>query len=87
MAERASFDAVVTGAPYAHAVGVTKSDSTTFSPPFREIYVGGTGDVTITTLDGTTVLFSAVPAGTRIPIRGDQIKSTGTTATLMTVMW
>lgn len=87
MAERASFDAVVSGAPFAHAVAVTKSDSVTFSPPFKELYVGGVGDVTIQTLDGTTVLFSACPVGARLPIRGDQVKSTGTTATLITAMW
>lgn len=87
MAERASYDGVITGAPFVGAVAVTKSDTTTFTPPFKELYIGGVGDVAIRTLGGTNVTFTAVPAGVRIPIRGDQVLSTGTTATNITAMW
>ena len=44
------------------------------------IYVGTTGTVTVTTAVGTSVLFTAVPAGAVIPLQITQIKATGTTA-------
>ena len=53
----------------------------------RAIYVGGTGDLNVTTVGGTTTLFSAVPAGTIIPVRCTHILSTSTTATLIVAMF
>lgn len=44
-------------------------------------YVGGTGDVAVVCDAGNTVVFTAVPAGTIIPLLFTRIKSTGTTAT------
>lgn len=60
-------------------VTVTPSDSTTFSPPFKGIYVGTTGDVAIADADGTINVFSNVPVGTH-PWGGTKIMSTDTTA-------
>lgn len=60
---------------------LVKSDVTLQS--FKALYVGGVGDVTIIDETGTSVLFSAVPAGTTIPIGGSKLMSTGTTATLV----
>lgn len=61
-------------APAYGAFAVTKSDTTTFdgvgsneTPP-RSLYVGGAGDVAVTTFKGDIVTFSAVPAGTILPI-------------------
>lgn len=51
------------------------------------IYVGGTGDVTIIDLEGTTVTFKAVPVGTTLRVRAAIIKATLTTATLMIAMY
>lgn len=69
------------------AVAITKSDSTTFLPAnggeFSGIYVGGAGDVAVTTSNGETVTFSAVPVGTILPITVKQVMSTNTTASLM----
>ena len=53
----------------------------------RGIYVGGTGTLNVTTLGGTTTLFSAIPVGTIIPVRATHILSTSTTATLIVAMW
>lgn len=64
-------------------VAITKSDATVLSPFLRALYVGGTGDVAVRMMDGTTPTFSAVPAGTLLPIQVDKVLSTGTTATLM----
>lgn len=63
---------------------ITKSDTTTFSPAIRQVYVGGAGDVTVVTEDNVTVTFTGVPAGATIgPFFVKQIKSTGTSATNM----
>ena len=68
-------------------VAITKSDSTVFTPPLKCIYVGGTGDVTIRTPSGATLLFKAVPAGMVLPWAADQVRSTGTGATDMIGGW
>jgi hypothetical protein len=62
---------------------VTKSDTTIYSPPLNGIWVGSVGDVTVITPAGTSVLFSAVPTGTLLPIQAKQVMSTGTTASLL----
>lgn len=36
--------------------------------PCRYLYIGGTGDVSATSADGTVVTFTAVPAGVLLPI-------------------
>lgn len=59
---------------------VTKSDSTVVA--FDAVYVGGTGDLVVTTPLGTVLTFSAVPAGSIIPIRCNRVMA-ATTATLM----
>ena len=49
-----------------------------------ELWVGGAGNVKVTTVDGDTITLTAVPAGTRLTdIRVRQLWSTGTTATLI----
>ena len=67
--------------------GATVVAGTNFVVPARAIYVGGTGDVTVTSLAGNNVLFSAVPVGTILPIQCTKVNSSGTTATLMTALW
>ena len=62
---------------------ITKSDATVFSNPTRAIYVGGAGDVAVTMVDDTTAVFTAVPAGSFLPLRTKKVLLTGTTATLL----
>lgn len=68
-----------------NAAAITKSDSV--DQPYKAIWVGGTGDVVVLMINATddsqTVKFSAVPAGTLLPIQVRRVMSTGTTATLM----
>jgi len=64
-----------------HAFAVTPSDSTVFSPPCRWLWVGGTGNLALTMLDGSTFLFSSVASGTRVPFAVTQVLRTNTTAT------
>lgn len=69
------------------AIAITKSDSTTYNAAnggeINGIYVGGTGDVAVTTSNGEVVTFSAVPVGTILPITVSKVMSTNTSATLM----
>ena len=64
---------------YADAVALTKHDTTVVS--CLGFYVGGAGNVTVVTEAGTSVLFTALPVGTIVPIRFTKLMSTGTTAT------
>lgn len=50
---------------------------------FNAIYVGGTGNITLIDLAGNSVLISAIPAGTILPIACTLVMATGTTATLL----
>lgn len=62
---------------------ITKSDTVVYDVPFMGLWIGGLGDVAVVTYNGTTLTFSAVPAGTRLPIAVKQVLSAGTTATLI----
>lgn len=47
------------------------------------VYVGVTGDVKVTTVQGKDVTFTAVPAGFILPVVVKRVFNTGTTATNM----
>lgn len=65
---------------------VTKSD-TTIIPTTRGLYIGGGGDLNVVMSDDeNTVLFSAVPQGTILPIQVIQVLATNTTATLIVAL-
>lgn len=63
---------------FMHAIAVTKSDTTVLPPSV--LFVGGAGALTVEMLGGEEVVFSAVPAGTTIPILVTKVKA-ATTAT------
>jgi hypothetical protein len=60
------------------AVAITPDDSTVLD--LVGFYVGGAGDVTVSTASGD-VTFSNMPAGGDRALRISKIKATGTTAT------
>lgn len=62
---------------------ISKSDTVDFTYLIRGIYVGGTGDVVAVTEGNVAVTFSAVPAGTVLPVRARRVNASSTTATLM----
>jgi hypothetical protein len=62
------------------ASAVTPSDTDTLAAA-RGLYVGGAGDVAIETAAGDTLTFTAVPAGTFLPIAAVKVLATGTDAT------
>lgn len=70
---------------------IAKSDTVSFAADatnnpagyaLADIYVGVTGDVSITNSQGTAIVFKAVPVG-RMRIAAARVNSTGTTATNM----
>ena len=63
------------------AYAITGNDSTALTKSTRSIYVGGSGNIKVTTVDGTTVTFNGAVAGSIIPVRVKRVFSTGTTAT------
>lgn len=66
----------------AGAVTVTKSDSTTYDPPGRALYVGVTGNVAVRMAgDQSVVTFINVQGGSMLSICVDRVMSTNTTAT------
>ena len=66
---------------------VTPGASALTDGPTRAVYVGGTGDLNVTFRDGTTLLLSAVQAGTVLPIQVTHILSASTTATLIVALY
>lgn len=62
---------------------ITPSDTVNFDTVVRGVYVGGAGNVVAISPSGAVVAFTAVPAGTVLPIRAKRINSTSTTATAM----
>lgn len=72
--------------PGMDAVSVTPSDSTEYDPPFRALYVGGDGNVVITTLRDTVATFVDVPPGTILPVAGVKVRA-ATTATNITAIF
>lgn len=61
------------------AVSITKADSD-LDHPVRSLYVGTTGNVRVTTVNGHDVVFVGVPAGTLLPVSIKRLWSTSTTA-------
>ena len=69
--------------PAGGAYAVTPSDGADQPFATRAIYVGGAGNVRITTTGGHDVTFSGLTAGSILPVRAARIWATSTTATLM----
>jgi len=66
--------------PAVGAGAITPSDSTTFSPTYRALYVGVSGDIYVDCPHtGTNVKLGAVPVGI-LPIEVTRVYATGTTA-------
>jgi len=73
--------------PADDAAAVTPSNTVDLPTVARSLYVAGTGDVRVITAKGTTVTFTAVPAGYILPVRCRRVTTTGTTATGIVALW
>ena len=80
----------IKGGPNSAALfeAITPHNSTNFTNGIcRGIYVGVTGNVVVVDADGTAVTFTAVPAGTILPVEAKRVNSTSTTATNMVALF
>lgn len=67
------------GASGGASFAITPHDTNRLTRPVRGIYVGSTGNITLVTPAGDTVLFSNVPVGV-LDQEAVIVKATGTTA-------
>ena len=72
--------------PATGGASITPHDTTQIATAHRAIYVGGAGNLAITSSGGDSLTFVGVPAGTVLPIKASVILSTGTTATSIVVI-
>lgn len=68
------------------AVAVTPSDTVNLTNP-SVIYVGITGNVKVTTAQGSDVTFVGVPSGAVIPVQVIRVWNNGTSATNMVAIY
>ena len=66
---------------------VTPNDGAELANASRYLWVGGAGNVHLTTIMGTEVTLEGIWGGTLIPIRARKVFATGTTATLIVALW
>lgn len=67
--------------PYERAVAVSPNDSTDLTDVASALYIGGSGNVKVDTVQGDTVTITGALVGTILPLRVRRVWSTGTTAT------
>lgn len=72
--------------PARDASTVTPSDTTVLGG-VRGLFVGGAGNINVTTEGGTTLVFTGVAAGSIIPLRVVKVLSTSTTATNIVALY
>lgn len=72
--------------PAYDAATVTASDSTHLGN-VRSLFIGGDGNVAVTTAKGTTLTFTGVVAGSILPVMVTKVLSTGTTATNIVALY
>jgi hypothetical protein len=77
---------IFTGTSKAYVV-YTASAQTSNGNPGCNLYIGGAGNVRVTTIGGDIVTFSAVIVGSVLPVQVIKLHSTGTSATLIDALW
>ena len=68
------------------SANITKSDSTTYSPPYDGFIVDADGDVKVTDWDGNDVTIPSCIAGVPYSIVFTKLWSTGTNASITTIL-
>ena len=73
--------------PGRNAEAVTPSDVADLPTTARALYIGGAGDVAMTTAGGSTVTFIGLAVGQVLPVTAERVFATGTTATNIVAIW
>ena len=63
------------------------SSQTSNGNPGCNLYIGGAGNVKVTTIGGDVITFTATPVGSVLPVQVIKVHATGTTATLINALW
>lgn len=66
--------------PASDGAAVVPDDNTDLATASKRLWVGAAGNVTLITVRGTTLTYTAVPAGTYLMVRATRVKATGTSA-------
>ena len=69
--------------PSKHNKVITPSDTTKYDPPFRALYVGTGGDVSLTDTKGSTTVWKNVPDGFYVLSSGIRVNTETTTADII----
>lgn len=72
--------------PATRGFAISANESANVTHTTRAVYVGGTGDLVCELADdadGTTVTFTAVPAGTILPIRLRKMRTASTATSVV----
>lgn len=64
-----------------NGAAVTPDNGVDLTDNARALYIGGTGAVKVTTVGGDDLTFTAVQAGSLLPVAVRRVWATGTTAT------
>lgn len=51
------------------------------------LYIGGAGNISVSTIGDDAIVFEGVLAGTYLPVQIYKVNATGTTATLLNALW
>jgi len=73
--------------PAFNAAAVTPNDGADLPTDARSLFVGGAGNIQVTTTGGDTVTFIGVLAGSILPVRVSRVWSTSTTATNIVALY
>ncbi|MEV8467135.1 hypothetical protein AB0T83_10120 [Fluviibacterium sp. DFM31] len=73
--------------PAIDGIMVAPHDSNPLGHVSRAVYVGVGGDIRAELVSGAQLTFSAVPAGSMLPMRATKILSSGTTASSIVALW
>jgi hypothetical protein len=69
------------------ATALTLHDTNELAPYARALYIGGAGNLKVTTADGSVVTFNGLTAGSVLPVRTKIAWATGSTATNVVALW
>jgi hypothetical protein len=70
-----------------HAAVVTKSDTAKLPRTSRFLFIGGAGNLRVTTAAGDTLTINSIANSTVLPLEVTQVHSLSTTATSLVAMW
>ena len=70
------------GTTYGRGFVITPSDTQNFAQPCVGIYIGGgSGALSVVTLDEQTLVFAGLVTGSILPVQAKRVNAAGTTAT------